>query len=238
MAREKTEAELRGERELAEQKAADEAAAALASGETVNVPLATIKAMQEQMAKFESDLEVERGARAALEIMVGDSKEIDTTGDKKLREKNNYEPKFHTVRLRKFPIAGDYDKQGYVIGWTNRGAYQQVDRTGISPQNVDYIEIFFLGQERDKGGKLQAEKVKLLDLLNAPQVVCKIIDTKKEVKKVPTDEEIDVRVFDPTHGLMETGGLIDGYSAFTEITYKIQVPGLDEPIEVDGMYLN
>lgn len=207
-------------------------------GEMVSVPSKVLGAIQEQLAKMESDLETERGARAALEAVVAESQGNDTTGEKKLRETKDYEPKFRTVRLRKFPIAGDPDNLGIVVGWTQRGSYQQKDTSGLTPANVDYIEVFFLGQEKTADGKLKAEKVRTLDLLNAPQIICKILETDRKEIKVPTNEEIDVSVFDPKHGMMATGEKVDGYFAQSEIKYTLQIPGHEEPVKIDALYCN
>lgn len=207
----------------------------------VEVPLKILTDMQEQMAEMERKLEDEAGKRAGLEELLAKSTDVSATGEPKLREKKSFEPKFRTVRLRKYPIAGDDTNLGYVIGWTNKGAYQEVDRTGVSPQIVDYIDIVFLGKERDEKTKnIKAEKVKLLDFMNkGDQVHCKILETKREDNiKVPTGEEIDVTVFDPAHGLVQTGDKIDGYITYSEIKYKVQIPGQAEGVWVDSTYCN
>jgi hypothetical protein len=157
--------------------------------------------------------------------------------DGALKKKKTFEPKFRTVRIRKYPIAGDFENLGYVIGWTNRGAYQEVDRSGTSPMMVDFIDIIFYGQDKT-AGKIKAEKVKLLSLLNSEQVHCKILETKKVPREVPTGEEINVTVWDPQHGLTDTGDKVDGYVAYTDITYTIQIPGINNPVEIDGLFLN
>lgn len=204
----------------------------------VQVPQETLVKLQEQMAKQEQAMEDMRAKNAGLEALIN-NKGADAEGDKKLRQRKNFEPKFRTIRLRKYPIAGDFENLGYVIGWTNRGAYQEVDRSGVSPAIVDYIDIFFLGQERTKEGKLKAEKVKLLDLFNKGiQVHCKIIETKKEEKMVPTGEEIDISVFDPQHGLISTGEKIDGYFTYSDTKYIVQIPGVDKPVIIDSEFVN
>lgn len=234
-----------------EEKAAEAAAKATAAaavdqgeGSTGNAPK-TVEVPQEFLAELQKGLldaqmaAQTATARADEAMAMADAKDGVTPGKEKLREKKNHEPKFHTVRLRKYPIAGDHENLGYVVGWTNRGAYQQVDRSGVTPQNVDYIDIIFLGQERNAEGKLQAEKVKLLDFLNGGiQVHCKILDTKINPEKVETGEEIDVTTFDPSHGLMTTGDMIDGFTAFTHRTYTLAVPGIVEPVVVDELYVN
>lgn len=204
---------------------------------TVEVPLATLEAMQKQMAELEIKLENEMASRAGLEEMF--AKGAGTEGETKLRERKTYEPKFRTVRLRKYPVAGDFDNQAFVIGWTNRGAYQDIIQTGMGPQKVDFIDVMFLGHEKNDKGKLKAEKIQLLDFLNkGEQVHCKILDMKKTPRVVPTGEEIDVTTWDPQHGLVATGDKIDGYTAYSDIVYTLQVPGVDKPLEIDGMFVN
>lgn len=213
------------------------APAAIPEGKVL-VNAADLEALQTQMADLEKR-DADRDAKfAGLEQLLADTKGADTSGDGKLRERRNFEPKFRTVRLRKFPIAGDVGNKGIVIGWTDRGAYQLVDRSGVSPQVVDYIDIVFLDHERNEEGKLVAEKVKLLDLLNSDQVHCKIIDMKKEARKVPTNEEINVSMWDPQHGLVSTGETIDGWVEMTDIELTVQIPGRAEPVKVDEMYCN
>lgn len=204
---------------------------------TITVPEKTLVEIQERMAQMEREVEEGKARSAGLEAML--DKGATPEGQPKIREKKNFEPKFRTVRIRKYPIAGDVENQGYVVGWTSQGAYQQVDRTGISPQIVDFIDIIFLGQEKTEEGKIKAERVKLLDLMNQGiQVNCKIVETFKETKDVPTGEEISVQVFDPKHGLVATGEIIDGFTSYSEIKYKIQIPGVAEPVLIDSLYCN
>ena len=176
---------------------------------------------------------------AGLEAMLEESKGADVAASGKLRERKSFEPKFRTVRLRKYPMAGDFSKQGFVVGWTNRGAYQEVDRSGVTPQNVDMIEVIFLGHEKNpETGKLQAEKIKLLDLLNkGEQVHCKVLSVERKDRKEPTGEEIDVTVWDPAHGLMATGDKIDGWVGYSDITYTVEIPGVGTAV-IDGLYVN
>ncbi len=210
----------------------------LKEGEVV-VDQKTLVAIQEQMAGMEKKLADEAAARAGLEEIVQAQAEADASGKPKIRERKNFEPQFRTVRIRKFPIAGDVTNLGYVVGWTSRGAYQEVDRTGVSPQVVDFLDVIFLNHERNGEGKLQAEKVKLLDFLNKSEPVhCKIVKIDRRDEKVPTGEEIDVRTFDPAHGLVDTGEKIDGYVMVSEISYTVQIPGIAEPVVIDGRYLN
>jgi hypothetical protein len=204
---------------------------------TVEVPAKLLTQMQEQMAELERKVADSDAKTAGLEEMV--AKSATTNDDLKLREKKDFEPKFRTIRVRKYPIAGDENNLGYIVGWTSKGAYQEVDRTGVSPQMVDYIDVIFLGSEKTKEGKLKAEKIKLIDLLNnGKQVHCKILETKRTEDKVPTGEEIDVSVFDPAHGLVTTGDKVDGYSAFSSIQYKIQIPGVEGETWIDALYCN
>lgn len=202
--------------------------------EKVEVALSTLTAMQEQMAAMEKTIEDEKAKTAGLvEIM----SKADTTDEPKLREKRSREPKFHTVRLRKYPKAGG-DELHYVAGWTNKGAYQEVDRSGVAPQIVDFIDIIYLGDEKTADGKLKAEKVRLLDFLNkGQQVHCKVLDEKRETIKVPTGEEISIVVFDEQHGLTSTGDVIDGYVMQSEVQFKVQVPGHGE-VWIAGEFVN
>lgn len=204
---------------------------------TIEVPEALLVGMQEQMAELERKVAEGEAKNAGIEEIL--AKGVPTNEEQKLREKKSFEPKFRTVRMRKYPIAGDDTNLGWVVGWTNKGAYQEVDRTGMSPQIVDYIDIIFLGQEKTEEGKIKAEKVRLLDLMNkGQQVHCKIVETKREDIPVPTGEEIDVSVFDPQHGLISTGEKVDGYSVFSDIKHKIQIPGVAEAVWVDSLYAN
>ena len=203
---------------------------------TVEVPAALLTAMQEQVSEMERKLAENEAKTAGLESLM---EKASADGEPKLREKKSFEPKFRTVKIRKYPIAGDIDNMGYVIGWTNRGSYQEVDRTGISPQVIDVIEILFLGQERSKDGKLKAEKVRLLDYMNKGiPVHCKILSEKVEQRNIPTGEEIHCTTFDPQHGLIDSGDVIDGYVGYSDKTLTIQIPGVEKPLEIDAMYCN
>lgn len=204
------------------------------SEDKVEVPLKLLTEMQEQMAAMEKTIEDEKAKTAGLADMLS---KADTTDAPKLREQKTREPKFHTVRLRKYPKGGG-DELQYVGGWTNKGAYQEVDRSGVSPQIVDFIDIFYIGDEKGKDGKLKVEKVKLLDFLNkGQQVHCKIIEEKKEMIKAPTGEEISITVFDPQHGMTSTGDIIDGYVVQSDVKFKVQVPGHGE-VWIDGEFVN
>ena len=68
---------------------------------------------------------------------------------------------------------------------------------------------------------------------------CKIIEEKVEKDiRVPTGEEIATTSFDPKHGTVETGETVDGYVAYSDIQYKIQIPGVDDPIWIDSKFCN
>lgn len=209
----------------------------LKPGETV-VSSELLEKILAGQGKIELELEEERAKRAGLEALM--ETQLTPEGKEKgLREKKNYEPKFRTIRIRKFPIAGNVEDMGYVIGWTNRGAYHKVVQTGMGPREVDYIDVIFLGKERNTDGKLQAETIPLLDLLNkGEQVVCKIIKTEREDQKIPTGEELDVTTWDPQHGLVMTGDKIDGYVVQSDIKYTIQIPDIAEPLVIDAKFCN
>lgn len=204
---------------------------------TVEVPTELLQKMQEQMAEQDRKIADMEAKNAGIEEMV--AKSAETNSELKLKEKKDFEPKFHTVRVRKYPIAGDEYNLGFIIGWTNKGAYQDYETTSAGKQLADYIDVIFLGHEKTEDGKIKAEKIKLLDLMNkGVQVHCKILETKREEVKVPTGEEINVNVFDPQHGLITTGDTVDGYTAYSNIQYKIQIPGVVEPVWVDSLYAN
>lgn len=205
--------------------------------EKVEVPMSALTKMQEQMAEMERKLVEVESKNAGLEEQF--LNKPSTEAKNELRTKKDFEPKFRTVRIRKYPIAGDVTNLGYVVGWTNRGAYQKVDRSGVSPQIVDFIDIIFLGRERDKDGKLQVEEVKLLDLFNnGIQVHCKIIKIDRKEVAVPTNEEIDISVYDPTHGLVQTGEKIDGFVTYSDLKYTVQIPGVEGEHVIDALFLN
>lgn len=224
----------------------------LKEGQVV-VDQATLTTILQQQAETEKRLADLDAKNAGLLELVEAGKGADTNGAPKLRERKNFEPAFRTVTLKQYPIAGDIEKLGYVIGWTNRGAYQKVNRDGVSPVVVDYIDVIFLDNERTEDNKLRAESIPLLSLLNASEVTCKVLEMKdyegkpfrlsypptgQGVQIMPTGEEIAISTFDPKHGLVTTGETIDGYVGFTNLTYVIQIPGRAEAVEVDGKFLN
>ena len=203
----------------------------------VEVPVETLVKLQEQLAELERKQVDQEAKNAGIEEILAKGAEAST--EPKLREKKSFEPKFRTVRLRKYPIAGDIENLGYIVGWTDRGAYQAIDKTGVTPQTVDMLDVIFYGQEKNAEGKIKAEAIKLIDLYNnGKQVHCKILEQKKEEVKVPTGEEIDVTIFDPAHGLVSTGDKIDGWVASSEIKMKLQVPGVAEPVWIDSTFVN
>lgn len=205
----------------------------------VEVPMKLLTQMQEQMAELERKVAEGEAKNAGLEEMVNKTAESAASGEAKLRVRKDFTPKFRTVRLRKYSPTNDPENMKFVVGWTNRGSYQEVDRTGVAPQIVDMIDLVFLGAEKNKEGKLTATKTRLLDFMNnGIQIHCKILDTKKEPKTDPTNEEIEVTSFDPQHGLITTGETIDGYITHDEIQYKVQVPGFADPIWIDATYCN
>lgn len=204
---------------------------------TVEVPEDILVKMQESMAEMERKLADSDAKIEGIKELSAASAEA--PNEPKLREKKSFEPKFRTVRLRKYPIAGDINNMGYIVGWTNRGAYQVVDRSGITPEKVDMIDVIFYGQEKNENGKIKAEAIKLLDLYNnGLQIHCKILEQKREDVKVPTGEEIDVTIFDPAHGLVATGDKIDGWVCASEIKMKLQVPGIQDPVWIDSCFCN
>lgn len=203
----------------------------------VEVPENLLIEMQKQMADLEKKQAESDAKNAGIEELL--SKNADAPSETKLRSKKSFEPKFRTVRLRQYPIAGDINNLGYVVGWTSRGAYEVLDKSGSTPQMVNMIDIIFYGQEKTADGKIKAESVKLLDLLNnGKQVHCKILEQKRQEITTPTGEEIDVSIFDPAHGLVSTGEKIDGVVVSSEIKYKLQVPGIAEPVWIDSAFCN
>lgn len=205
--------------------------------DVTQVPTSLLEALQKQLSDLQIQVENGNAKTAGLEELLANKPSEE--GGNKLREKKNFEPKFRTVRIRQYPMGGDHTNLGYVVGWTNRGAYQEVDRTGVKPEYVDFIDVIFLGNERNEEGKIKAERVKLYDLFTkGVQVPCKIQKIERHENKIPTGEEIDVTVYDPLHGMMGTGEVIDGYVIQSDIVYTIEIPGRAEPVEIDGTYVN
>ena len=105
----------------------------------IQVSESVLVKIQEDLAAQELKMAELENKNAGLEEML--SKGVSTTGEEKIKKSKDFSPKFRTVRIRKYPIAGDVNNLGYVIGWTSRGAYEEVDRTGTSPQIVNFIDI-------------------------------------------------------------------------------------------------
>jgi len=84
---------------------------------TVEVSEDMLTGLHRRMLELEKQAETQDGIIAGL-------KEVNESKDDgvKLREKKSYEPKFRTARLRKYPVAGNFDDQDYIIGWSDRGA--------------------------------------------------------------------------------------------------------------------
>jgi hypothetical protein len=206
--------------------------------EMIQVSAKTLREIQQQMKQNEIDKENNRLRMAGLEQMIEDSKGPATDGQPRLREKKDNTPKFRTVRLHKMPMAGDVTNEGIVIGWSNRGAYQKIDKTGVAPVVVDHLDVFFLDHERNADGVLQAETVTLQSFLDSPTIICKIQKMDRTERKVPTGEEIQAMTYDEKHGMVSTGEIVDGFVGFTDTVYTIEVPGRTEPVEIDAMFVN
>jgi hypothetical protein len=197
-----------------------------------------LERLQEQLAEGDKRIADLEAKSAGLEELV--AAQAGTTGQTGLRMRKTFEPKFRTVRLRKFPKGGG--DEDYVVGWTNKGAYEEVDRSGVRPEIINYIDVIFLSEKQahdaDPKKALKAEKVKLLDLMNkGRQVHCKIVNKKEEKKFAPTGEIIKVSTFDPDHGLIETGEEIDGFVTFSDIEFEIEIPG-HGTVWIDQLYCN
>lgn len=224
----------------------------LKPGEVV-VDQKTLTNILEGQAKLETALANETSKREGLEAMFA-SKDTEAAMDEKgLRRRRNFEPAFRTVAIKKLSIGENAEDFRYVIGYTDRGAYPVVDRTGVAPIIVDFIDVILLGAERTDNGKLQSVTVPLLTLINSPEVNCKVLETKDYTGKpfrltypatgqgeqlVPTGEEIAATTLDPKHGLVTTGEIIDGFVGFTNLTFVIQIPGVADPLEIDQKYVN
>lgn len=230
----------------------------LKPGEVI-VDQKTLATVLEGQAKIEKELEDQKLKNAGLEEMMRAG-----SSDDKPKDRKQFTPAFRTVGIKKMPMMGDHENQGYVVGYTNRGAYQKVDKSGVSAQVVDYIDVIYLGHEYlEKDGKkvLQAESVPLLSLLGAPEAVCKVLEVKDKdgkpykIRYQPmidpdvgldregedrqyTGEQINVTSWDPKHGLVETGEKIEGWVASTPLTMVIQIPGWPNPVEIDSKFCN
>lgn len=153
-------------------------------------------------------------------------------GETPLRQKQTFEPAFRTVRLKKMPYKGNVEDKRIVIGWTNRGSYQKVNRDGVAPEIVDYMQLIFLGDEKN------AYETRTLDFYNAETVVCKVEKESKKTYKKPTGEVIPVVVYDPKHGSVMTGETVDGFIEYTDVELVLSVPGEKEPLTIDAKFVN
>lgn len=216
------------------------------------------QAMLAQVLAKQQDTEIEmekmKLKNAGLEELFAQGKDKDDpTGEKKLRERKNYTPAFRTVTLKKFSVDEDPEHAKIVVGWTNRGSYRKVDRSGVAPEIVNYLDIILLDDEKTEDGKLKAYSVPLLTLLEAEEVTCKVLEMKDYKgeqfrpsypptgfgeKKVGTGEVIRITSWSPEHGLIETGEEIDGWVGFTDLSLILQIPGRPEPLEIDQKYVN
>lgn len=207
--------------------------------EMTTVPASLLIEMQKQMAKNEQDNADLKAKLAGIEVLMEEDK--DTVSEPALRKKKSFEPAFRTVKLRKYPMMKDHNNQGYVVGWTDRGAYEEVTVTPMGPQKILYIDLIFAGHEKNEEGKTQAEKVNYIDFLNNSTVErFKIIESKREPNEVATGEDIDIVVFDPQHGLVSTGEKIDGYTVFTNVQHQVSIPEVNNgaPMWIDATYCN
>lgn len=225
----------------------------LNEGEVV-VKQATLDAILEKQSLMETDLENEKLKRAGLEdLFAAESGKITEPG---LREKKNTEPTFRTVSLRKYDPAhtGDPEKEDYIIGWTPRGAYRKSVDNGLGGKEfVEYLDIIMLNA-KTVDGKVEAVAVPALDVMNSGRrVACKVVEIKdfkgrafkptypqtgQAERKVATGEEIAITSWDPKHGLISTGETIDGWVAFSDLTFVVQIPGVANPIEIDQRFVN
>lgn len=210
-----------------------------AKEETIQVPKKLLEDLQFEIAenkrqRLESDAKM-----AGMTELLEKDQTPGTRTEGGLRKKTNFEPSYRTVRLRQYPKAGDFDNLGWVIGWSHRGAYRDSDLSGIPGQQTDWIDIMFLDDEKTKEGLPKFEKVRLLDLLNkSVQKHFEIIEKKTKIREVPTNEKINVVMFDPQHGLIGTGEIVDGYVSYSEDTYVLKFPGREKPLSIDGIFVN
>lgn len=225
----------------------------LKEGEVV-VDQKTLSAILEKQALMETDLENEKLKRVGLEELF--AAESGKTTEPGLREKKNTEPTFRTVNLRKYDPtnSGDPDKEDFIIGWTPRGAYRKGVDNGLGGKEfVEFLDVIFLNSEK-KDGKVQAVSVPALDVMNSGhRVACRVLDIKdykgnsfkptypptgQAERKVATGEEISITTWDPKHGLVDSGEIIDGWVAFSNLTFLVQIPGRAEPYEIDQRFVN
>lgn len=192
---------------------------------TVEVPVDLLKEMQEKIAA----LEARDTVNAVME------------GKKDIRELESLEAKFKQkkIRLRKVRILNDKneDKGGIVIGWTARGAYEVVDKSGPNAVNVNMMDVFFLGGPKDK-----PTTITLKTLMSGEEIWCDEVSRDVQIKKHKTGEEIEVMEWDTKTGRgnnqISTGVIIDGYYAIPEGTMALKVPGQEEPVIIDIRFAN
>jgi hypothetical protein len=201
---------------------------------TVEVPQAQLTEILTKLNSLEI-ANADKDAKIAGFMAMQDAPAV---GDTPLRQKKTFEPAFRVARLKKLPFNGDPEDKRIVIGWTNRGSYQKVSREGVAPELIDYMQIIFLGHEKNAEGKPQAFEVRTLDLYNAESITCRI--EKQEVHKhvEPTGEIIPVVTYDPKHGNVLTGETVDGWVETPEVTLTLIVPGIKDPVTVDARFVN
>lgn len=157
-------------------------------------------------------------------------------GKKDIREIESLTERFKLkeLTLRKLSITGadGKDKGGIVIGWTPRGAYEVVDKSGANAVLVNMMDVFFLG------GSDKPTTIKASDLVKGERIKCKEISRDMQVVKHKTGEEIEVSEFKTEHGLVATGTIIDGYYAQPEGTYTVSIPEHDKPVTINQMFFN
>lgn len=203
-------------------------------GNLVEVPQ---KQLTEIMEKI-SALEIANADKDAKIAGLAAMQDAPAVGETPLRQKKTFEPAFRVARLKKLPFNGDPEDMRIVTGWTNRGSYQKVDRSGVAPELIDYMQVIFLGHEKDKDGKLQAFEVRTLDLYNAQPIICKIDKEEVNKTKKPTGEIIPVVTYDPKHGNVLTGETVDGWVEEADVTLTLNVPGIPEPVKINSKFAN
>ncbi|MBK3666181.1 hypothetical protein JJE66_33790 [Bradyrhizobium diazoefficiens] len=202
---------------------------------TVEVPQAQLTEIMEKL----SSLEIANADKdAKIAGLMAATETAAPVGETPLRQKKTFEPAFRVVRLKKIPFNGDPEDKRIVVGWTKRGSYQKVDRSGVAPELVDYMQVIFLGHEKDADGNMQAFEVRTLDLYNAESVVCKIEKESINRHKEPTGEVIPVVIYDPKHGNVLTGEHVDGWTEEFDNTLAISIPGVKDPVVISSKFAN
>ena len=156
-------------------------------------------------------------------------------GKKDIRELESLEERFKTKKyyLRKIKIVDDKgeDHGGIVVGWTDRGAYEVVDKSGVSAIMVNYMDVFLLR-------KKTPVTVKAMTVKDGERIECTEVSRDIKIHKHKTGEEIEVMEWDEKHGHLSTGTMIDGYYATPEGTITVSIPGIAEPYTINQKYLN